>query len=56
MALWYLPASLRARLIAALTPFFARRARTSAFLLRLEVPKVAQVLTVQPEGFEAGGH
>ena len=29
----YPPASLRARLIAALTPFFARRARTSAFAL-----------------------
>ena len=31
----YLPANLRARLIAALTPFFARRARTSAFALDL---------------------
>ena len=31
----YLAASLRARAIAALTPFFARRARTSAFALDL---------------------
>ncbi len=31
----YFPASLRARLIAALTPFFARMARTSAFALDL---------------------
>jgi hypothetical protein len=31
----YLAASLRARAIAALTPFFARRARTPAFCLGL---------------------